>query len=178
VLFISVKKVRSHIYMWVIGISQVSEQSCTCVLLVSVWKLSSHVHVCYWFHVILNYYLIKCFICLLWYDLIIQQFSNLGPPWSWSYGDWIYNYLCNQCLFPLTLWFWIPLSWYVLDTTLCDKVCQWFAAGLWFSPSTPVWPPRYNWNIVEPYPPQICQHSFLLSDGNFHLRFQISIKIT
>ena len=25
-----------------------------------------------------------------------------GP--SWSYGSWIYNYLCNQCLSPLTLW--------------------------------------------------------------------------
>ena len=25
-----------------------------------------------------------------------------------------------------------------LDTTLCDKVCQWLAAGQWFSPSTPV----------------------------------------
>ena len=26
-------------------------------------------------------------------------------------------------------------SWQgVLDTTLCDKVCQWLAAGLWFSP--------------------------------------------
>jgi hypothetical protein len=41
------------------------------------------------------------------------------------------------------------------DTTLCDKVCQWLATGLWFSPGTPVsctnenWLPRYNWNIVE-----------------------------
>jgi hypothetical protein len=26
----------------------------------------------------------------------------------------------------------------VLDTTLCDKVCQWFATGQWFSPSAPV----------------------------------------
>ena len=34
-----------------------------------------------------------------------------------------YNYLCNQCL-----------RRGVLDTTLCDKV----AAGLWFSPGTPV----------------------------------------
>ena len=25
-----------------------------------------------------------------------------GP--SWSYGSWIYYYLCNQCLSPLTLW--------------------------------------------------------------------------
>jgi hypothetical protein len=24
-----------------------------------------------------------------------------GPSWSWSYGSWIYNYLCNQCLSPL-----------------------------------------------------------------------------
>jgi hypothetical protein len=27
-----------------------------------------------------------------------------APPWSWSYGSWIYNYLCNQCLSPLKLW--------------------------------------------------------------------------
>ena len=26
----------------------------------------------------------------------------------------------------------------VLDTTLCDKVCQRLAAGQWFSPGTPV----------------------------------------
>jgi hypothetical protein len=26
----------------------------------------------------------------------------------------------------------------VLDTTLCDKVCQWLATGQWFSPGTPV----------------------------------------
>jgi len=24
-----------------------------------------------------------------------------GPSWSWSYGSWIYDYLCNQCLSPL-----------------------------------------------------------------------------
>ena len=37
--------------------------------------------------------------------------------------------ICNQCLSPLTLWV-------VLDTTLCDKVCQWRATGRWFSPCT------------------------------------------
>ena len=31
------------------------------------------------------------------------------PSWSWSYGSWIYNYLCNQCISPLTLWVRIPL---------------------------------------------------------------------
>jgi hypothetical protein len=56
--------------------------------------------------------------------------------WSWSYGSWIYNYLCNLCLSPLTLWVWIMLRQDVLDTTLCDKVCQWLATGQWFSPDT------------------------------------------
>ena len=42
----------------------------------------------------------------------------------------------------------------LLDTTLCDKVCQWLATGRWFSPGTLFPPPiklteRYNWNIVE-----------------------------
>ena len=26
-----------------------------------------------------------------------------GSSWSSSYGSWIYNYLCNQCLSPLNL---------------------------------------------------------------------------
>ena len=42
----------------------------------------------------------------------------------------------------------------VINTTLCYKVCQWLAAGLWFFPGTPdllqwKWQPQYNWNIVE-----------------------------
>ena len=57
-----------------------------------------------------------------------------GPSWSWSHGSWIYIYLCNQCcLSPLMLWVLIPLGWVVLHTTLCDKVCQWLAAGQWYS---------------------------------------------
>jgi len=27
-----------------------------------------------------------------------------GLSWPWSYGNWIYNYLCNQFLSPLKLW--------------------------------------------------------------------------
>jgi hypothetical protein len=52
--------------------------------------------------------------------------------WLRLYGSWIYNYLCNLWLSPLTLWVRILLRRCVLDTTLCDKVCQWLAAGLWF----------------------------------------------
>ena len=36
----------------------------------------------------------------------------------------------------LTLWVRTPLRWCVLDTTLCDKVCQWLATGQWFSQGT------------------------------------------
>ena len=61
-----------------------------------------------------------------------------GPSWSWLYGSWIYNYICSQCLSPLTLWVQIPLRRGVFDTTLCDKVCQWHETGRCFSPDTPV----------------------------------------
>ena len=39
---------------------------------------------------------------------------------------------CNQCLSPLTLWVRIPFRRGVFNTTLCDKVRQWLAAGWWF----------------------------------------------
>jgi hypothetical protein len=64
--------------------------------------------------------------------MIIQR----KPSWTWSYGSWIYNYLCNQCLSPLKF---EPRSWRgVLNTILFDKVCQWQATDRWFSAGTPV----------------------------------------
>jgi len=51
--------------------------------------------------------------------------SNWGPPWS--YGSWIYNYLCNQCLSPLILWVRISIR------ARCT-----LAKGRWFSPGPPV----------------------------------------
>ena len=61
---------------------------------------------------------------------------NSGAVVAWSYGSWIYNYLCNQCLSPLVLWIWISIV--ARCTTLCDKVCQWLVTGQWFSPGPPV----------------------------------------
>jgi len=58
------------------------------------------------------------------------------PVWPWSYGSLIYSYQCNQCLSPLMSWVWLPLR--ARCITLCDIVCQWLAAGLWFSPGLPV----------------------------------------
>ena len=38
--------------------------------------------------------------------ILCTYITYRGLSWSWSYGSWIYNYLCNQtqCLSPLTLW--------------------------------------------------------------------------
>ena len=59
----------------------------------------------------------------------VHLYIRWGPSLSWSYGSWIYNYLCNQCLSPLSCEF-ESRSWRdVLDTTLWDKVCQWFSPG-------------------------------------------------
>jgi len=59
------------------------------------------------------------------------NYSISSSKWSVSF-TWVQ--LCHQyvsCKFE-------PRSWRgVLDTTLCDKVCQWLATGQWFSPSTP-----------------------------------------
>jgi hypothetical protein len=71
------------------------------------------------------------------YFLELHFWMKALPSWSWSHGSWIYNYLCNQCLSPLTLWVLTPLRRDTLVTTLCDKVCQWLAIGRWFSPATP-----------------------------------------
>ena len=63
-----------------------------------------------------------------WYfSLILRE-----PSWPWSYGSWIYNYLCNQSLLPLMLW--VRISIRARSTKLCDNVYQWLATGRWFSP--------------------------------------------
>ena len=67
---------------------------------------------------------------------VVVSLTRWGPSWSWSYGNWIDNYLCNQCLSPLKLWVRTQHMGDVLDTTLCDKVCQWLATGRWFSTGT------------------------------------------
>jgi len=33
-----------------------------------------------------------------WSNLYMLFCTYEAPSWSWSYGSWIYNYLCNRCL--------------------------------------------------------------------------------
>jgi hypothetical protein len=50
-----------------------------------------------------------------------------GSSWPWSHGSWIFDYLCNQCLWPLMLW--VGISIRAMCTTLCDKVYHWQQVG-------------------------------------------------
>jgi hypothetical protein len=52
----------------------------------------------------------------------MKYLPNVGreSSWPWSYGNWIYNYLCNRCLSPLMLWIRFLLR--ARCTTSCDKV--------------------------------------------------------
>jgi hypothetical protein len=52
------------------------------------------------------------------YSQTCDRTNKWESSWWWSYGSWIYNYLCNRCLSPLTLWVWIPLM------VCCCKVCH------------------------------------------------------
>ena len=42
--------------------------------------------------------------------ILVTILFNLieGPSWPWSYGSWIYNHLCNQCVSPLNMWIRTP----------------------------------------------------------------------
>jgi hypothetical protein len=48
--------------------------------------------------------------------------------WSWSYGSWIYNYLCNQCLSPLRLWVRILLM------AMCTGCLRFYYESIWITP--------------------------------------------
>ena len=79
----------------------------------------------------LLYYIMSHISTIMTFDWLVE-----GSSWPWSYGNWIYNYLCNHCLSPLMLLARISIK--ARCTTLCDKVCQWLAKGHWSSPGPPV----------------------------------------
>ena len=85
----------------------------------------------------------------------------------------------------------------VLDTTLCDKVCQWIAAGRWFSPGTTVSSTnktdRHDIDEIllkvalntitlthnTPYEKKILKHSFLFCFGRWiHLGVVMMIVLS
>jgi len=98
---------------------------------------------------------------ILWFKSTMFPYYPLeGPSWSWSYGSLIYYYLWYQCLSPLTLGVRIPVRRGVLDTTLCDEVCQWFSSVTPVSSTNKTYlhAPRFNWNILKVALNTINQH--------------------
>jgi hypothetical protein len=84
----------------------------------------------------------------LWYQVSL---------WSCSYDSWIYNYLCNQCLSPLTLWIRIPLMarctrynimWQSLSVT-CGRSVFFFTDTLVSSTNKTDRQSWYNWNLLK-----------------------------
>ena len=66
-----------------------------------------------------------------------------GPSWSWSYGIWIYNYLCNQCLSNLIHGWVYSMQYYAI------KFVSYLQQVGGFLPPPIELTARYNWNIVE-----------------------------
>ena len=68
--------------------------------------------------------------CHLFLVLWIQPLVYREAAWSWSFGCWIYNYLCNLTVPITNKGVFEPCSWRsVLDTALCE-----FVSDLWFPP--------------------------------------------
>ena len=99
-----------------------------CIYILTVWTI---------------YYCVYTILCVSRSDMLLNAINiytiillslilYMGLSWPWSFGSWIYNYLCNQCLSPLTLWVRIQLMWGVLQTTLYDKFCQLLVTGRGF----------------------------------------------
>ena len=92
----------------------------------------------------------------------------------------ITTYAISAYISPPTLWVRILHRWGVLDTTLCDIVCQRLATGrgfLWvlrFPPPKKNWPTRYNWNIVESgikhHKPNPYLYLYCCCRSNYHER--------
>jgi hypothetical protein len=79
--------------------------------------------------------ILKKFLNLFSINLFITNYLE-GSSRSWSNGNWIYNYLCNQCPSPIKWRVRIPLmARCTRYNILYDKVSQWLAAGWWFPPS-------------------------------------------
>ena len=48
-------------------------------------------------------FFLLCYVTILSSSTIFNSVIRKGSSWSLSFGSWIYNYLCNQYLSPLTL---------------------------------------------------------------------------
>ena len=79
--------------------------------------------------------------CFFISKITMNSIKTEWPSWPWSYGSWIYTTTYAICAYHLWM-LWVRILLRPRCTTLCDQVCQWLAAGRWFSPDTPVSSPN------------------------------------
>ena len=109
----------------------------------------------------MSYFITNCFL-FMWIDFFtwlwlydLKWFGKPGPSWSWSFGGWIYNYLCNQSLSLVKLW--------VFDTTLCNTVFQWLAAKIKLPRNKPDSNLFISWKCFIVFYLQIHRHTNKIS---------------
>ena len=107
-------RVQRHVYKWTVA-SLTYAHSHKCIGLVHIAGIVIYRNKILLYLHFIDTILFPIINNLLTHSLLIITLPLLilsltqGASLSWSYGSWIYNYLCNQCLSPLTLWVWIPL---------------------------------------------------------------------
>jgi hypothetical protein len=74
------------------------------------------------------------FICIV----IFSPLFNIHISWSNINDFMTFNWILRHLVYHTQIKLWVWTLWGVLDTTLCNKVCQWIVAGQWFSPKTPL----------------------------------------
>jgi hypothetical protein len=78
---------------------------CYIFFYINLWKFKPVINI----NVIRTYYLELIVICNVlfcsyWMYCCLCMHGSWVSSWSWTYGSWIYNFMCNQCLSPLRLW--------------------------------------------------------------------------
>ena len=106
---------------------------------------AKNMHRLYWF----DFFIYK------WYWWLQNYYMYYGPLWSCDRMIVWFTTICNQCLSPLKLWVRSPfmsrctrytIMWYSLSVTCYRSVI--FSGYPGFLHQY-IWPPWYNWNIVE-----------------------------
>ena len=109
--------------------------------LLSQWKhISLHVFI-FWPFVLLQFFSL-CFSLVLYlysdypFLLCVSFIKDIENELFFANDSSLYcdNHVVAADLSPITLWVSTPFRRGVLGTTLCDKVCRWFATGWWCSP--------------------------------------------
>jgi hypothetical protein len=106
---------------------------------------------------------------------MIKSYFTRGPSWSWSYGSWIYNYLCNQCLPTLMLWVWITLMARCTRYNIIrDQVCQWLV-DWYFRSLKRFWDCDFKFvNVLELH--HSMENDKWYNKKSFHLAFHFSFN--